>query len=355
MCGCSCQRSRLCARASRFPRAHARRQRAQAHVHARARSCTQHAPAWLTGARLACAPRSGFATPTHAALARACAQGSRFEFVFTNLVKNSPRLFTTVQAVFRAYDTTHLYRNLKVSERVCIRPLARARARALSCLPVRQTSLRCPRTHANAHVHARAGVSARSRLHHSRTHGHARPHAHSKIRCAIIHEKQLRLLPHEEVYSTVPGVWNLSSEQGNLGTFVITNVRLVWFANLSDGFNVSVPYMQMSFVRHQVRARARERACACNSWRARGADRDWRRPSCTHITAGEQIRHGDSSEDHQALGQLHAWLLGDSRRTPIERFQRDRDAARDVLAGSSRELAHDSGSPTRARVRYCCS
>eukprot|EP00793_Prasinoderma_coloniale_P001062 PRCOL_00006053-RA len=121
---------------------------------------------------------------THALYVLTRFNGSRFEFVFTNLVKNSPRLFTTVQAVFRAYDTTHLYRNLK-------------------------------------------------------------------IRCAIIHEKQLRLLPHEEVYSTVPGVWNLSSEQGNLGTFVITNVRLVWFANLSDGFNVSVPYMQMSFVRHQ--------------------------------------------------------------------------------------------------------
>ena len=29
-------------------------------------------------------------------------QGSRFEFIFTNLVANSPRLFTTIQAVFRA-------------------------------------------------------------------------------------------------------------------------------------------------------------------------------------------------------------------------------------------------------------
>ena len=128
---------------------------------ARKRTCTPaHAHAHSTrqpaaGARLACAPRSGFATPTHAALARACAQGSRFEFVFTNLVKNSPRLFTTVQAVFRAYDTTHLYRNLKVSERVCIRPLARARARALSCLPVRQTSHVAPRARKRTRPRAR--------------------------------------------------------------------------------------------------------------------------------------------------------------------------------------------------------
>jgi hypothetical protein len=40
--------------------------------------------------------------------------GSRFEFIFTNLIKNSPRLFTTVQAVFRAYDTSRLFRELKL-------------------------------------------------------------------------------------------------------------------------------------------------------------------------------------------------------------------------------------------------
>ena len=39
---------------------------------------------------------------------------ARFEFVFTNLVRQSPRLFTTVQAVYRAYDTSRLYRDLKL-------------------------------------------------------------------------------------------------------------------------------------------------------------------------------------------------------------------------------------------------
>ncbi|KAF0750500.1 hypothetical protein AaE_006686, partial [Aphanomyces astaci] len=39
---------------------------------------------------------------------------SRFEFIFTSLVKASPRLFTTVQAVFRSYETTKLYRDLKL-------------------------------------------------------------------------------------------------------------------------------------------------------------------------------------------------------------------------------------------------
>jgi Bardet-Biedl syndrome 5 protein len=55
----------------------------------------------------------------------------------------------------------------------------------------------------------------------------------------------LNLLPNEQVYSKIAGVWNLSSDQGNLGTFFVTNVRLVWHANLAENFNVSMPYMQM--------------------------------------------------------------------------------------------------------------
>ncbi len=60
---------------------------------------------------------------------------SKYEFVFTSLVKNSPRwvirlleviftfvclcyfldrMFTTVQAVFKAYETSKLYRDLKL-------------------------------------------------------------------------------------------------------------------------------------------------------------------------------------------------------------------------------------------------
>lgn len=42
------------------------------------------------------------------------------------------------------------------------------------------------------------------------------------------------------------GVWNLSSDQGNLGTFFITNIRVVWFAKQSENFNVSIPYMQVA-------------------------------------------------------------------------------------------------------------
>jgi Bardet-Biedl syndrome 5 protein len=104
--------------------------------------------------------------------------GSRFEFVFTHLVKGSPRLFTTIQAVYKAYQTTKMYREIK-------------------------------------------------------------------LRSAIINNKKLNLLPQENLYSTIQGVCNLSSDQGNLGTFFITNVRIVWFADLAENFNVSLPYLQI--------------------------------------------------------------------------------------------------------------
>eukprot|EP00291_Cryptomonas_curvata_P008385 CAMPEP_0172198098 /NCGR_PEP_ID=MMETSP1050-20130122/27883_1 /TAXON_ID=233186 /ORGANISM="Cryptomonas curvata, Strain CCAP979/52" /LENGTH=281 /DNA_ID=CAMNT_0012874851 /DNA_START=38 /DNA_END=879 /DNA_ORIENTATION=- len=110
--------------------------------------------------------------------------GSRFEFIFTNLISTSPRLFTTVQAVFRAYDTSKLYRDLKL----------------------------------------RGAVNPRQ-------------------------DKELIQLPSEQIFNKINGIWNLSADQGNLGTFFLTNVRVVWFANLAENFNVSIPYVQMKTVR----------------------------------------------------------------------------------------------------------
>uniref|UniRef100_A0A0L8IFF2 BBSome complex member BBS5 PH domain-containing protein n=1 Tax=Octopus bimaculoides TaxID=37653 RepID=A0A0L8IFF2_OCTBM len=104
---------------------------------------------------------------------------TRFEFIFTNLVPGSPRLFTSVIAIYRAYDTTRLYRQLK-------------------------------------------------------------------LRGALIENKELKLLPLEQLCSKVNGVWNLSSNQGNLGTFYITNIRVVWNATMNEAFNVSIPYLQIS-------------------------------------------------------------------------------------------------------------
>ena len=70
-----------------------------------------------------------------------------------------------------------------------------------------------------------------------------------KLRSSILTEdKKLKVLPKEEIVSVANGVWNLSSDQGNLGTAIVTNVRVVWYANMNDFFNISIPYIQIASV-----------------------------------------------------------------------------------------------------------
>ena len=69
------------------------------------------------------------------------------------------------------------------------------------------------------------------------------------MRSSILTEdKKLKVLPKEEIVSVANGVWNLSSDQGNLGTAIVTNVRVVWYANMNDFFNISIPYIQIASV-----------------------------------------------------------------------------------------------------------
>jgi hypothetical protein len=110
-----------------------------------------------------------------------------------------------------------------------------------------------------------------------------------KLRAAIVKDKSLLLLPKEQVYNKLSGIWNLSSDQGNLGSFYITNVRIVWHANLAENFNVSMPYMQIKTVR-RVCARPRERASECGRFalgciRARALQRARAPPSHAHSHA----------------------------------------------------------------------
>ena len=107
---------------------------------------------------------------------------TRYEFVFTSLVKNSPRLFTTVLAVNKSYESSRPYRDLK-------------------------------------------------------------------LRGSIIKDGELILLPQEKIVSKISGVWNLSAEHGNLGTFYLTNLRIVWKADMATNFNASLPYLQVKLVR----------------------------------------------------------------------------------------------------------
>lgn len=69
-----------------------------------------------------------------------------------------------------------------------------------------------------------------------------------KLRSAILASGQLKLLTKEQLYNNFGGIWNLSSDQGNLGTFLVTNVRLIWYADINDSFNISLPYIQIDNV-----------------------------------------------------------------------------------------------------------
>lgn len=108
--------------------------------------------------------------------------GVRFEFIFTYLVPGSPRMFQSTMAVHKAYESSKLYREVK-------------------------------------------------------------------LRGALMSKGQLKYLPKEQLYNKINGVWNLSSDQGNLGTFYFTNIRVIWHANLNENFNVSVPYLQIKAVK----------------------------------------------------------------------------------------------------------
>lgn len=69
-----------------------------------------------------------------------------------------------------------------------------------------------------------------------------------KMRGAIVHNKQLKLLLHEKILLNEHSIWNLSSDAGNLGTMIVTNIRVVWFADINPAFNVSMPYVTIDNV-----------------------------------------------------------------------------------------------------------
>uniref|UniRef100_A0A1I7XAH9 Bardet-Biedl syndrome 5 n=1 Tax=Heterorhabditis bacteriophora TaxID=37862 RepID=A0A1I7XAH9_HETBA len=113
-------------------------------------------------------------------LARGLNNSTKFEFIFTAVTSGMhSKLFNTINSVHRAYETTKLYRELK-------------------------------------------------------------------MRGAILDDNDnLKLLPLEQLIEKVGSVWNLSTDQGTLGSFVITNCRVVWFASMNSLYNVSVPYLQL--------------------------------------------------------------------------------------------------------------
>ncbi|KPI83209.1 hypothetical protein ABL78_7766 [Leptomonas seymouri] len=72
-----------------------------------------------------------------------------------------------------------------------------------------------------------------------------------RVRGAIVQGGNVVLLRGEQVISRNTGVTNVSKDEGIMGTFVVTNIRIVWFAG-EETFNVSVPYLQFTGLRSQL-------------------------------------------------------------------------------------------------------
>ncbi|GET86804.1 hypothetical protein, conserved [Leishmania tarentolae] len=72
-----------------------------------------------------------------------------------------------------------------------------------------------------------------------------------RVRSAVVQNGTLLLLDGEKVISHTSGVSSVSKDEGHLGTFIVTNIRVVWFST-AEFFNVSVPYLQFVGLRSQT-------------------------------------------------------------------------------------------------------
>jgi Bardet-Biedl syndrome 5 protein len=114
--------------------------------------------------------------PTQSLYIKAISQGCKYEFIFTSLVKNSPRLFSSFQAVIRSYNSTKIYRE-------------------------------------------------------------------TKLRGAISRERNLIVLPQEQIFSKYLGVHNICWKDSTNGVVYITNVRVVWISLGDESLNCTIPWI----------------------------------------------------------------------------------------------------------------
>ena len=64
-------------------------------------------------------------------------------------------------------------------------------------------------------------------------------------------EKKLDLLLDEEISTKYNNISFVSSDQNYIGTLITSNIRLVWFCNTIENYNLSIPWIQISSVNSQ--------------------------------------------------------------------------------------------------------
>ncbi|GFH18884.1 BBS5 protein, partial [Haematococcus lacustris] len=176
----------------------------------------------------------------------------RFEFIFTSLATNASQLFSVVQAVNTAYNTSRLYRELKLRDGCPEDPVEDTKGNNGNQGLLQVTSLRLTwwskktkhgSPHATCHMlpmdpqGSSEALFVSAKYHSQRfefiftslatnasqlfsvvqavstAYNTSRLYRELKLRGALIADRELRLLPQEQTYSRVNGVWNLSSEQ----------------------------------------------------------------------------------------------------------------------------------------------
>ena len=65
------------------------------------------------------------------------------------------------------------------------------------------------------------------------------------IRKIVSQNDHLILYEREKIINQYQNVWNLGKNEGKLGRFYFTNVRIVWISNTNENFNISVPYTRI--------------------------------------------------------------------------------------------------------------
>lgn len=78
-----------------------------------------------------------------------------------------------------------------------------------------------------------------------KTYDSTRIYRELRVRGTLMKGSLLMLLPSESLFDEIDGVWNLSSDQGNLGKLFVTNFRLVWTSIINGNFNISIPFLQI--------------------------------------------------------------------------------------------------------------
>lgn len=102
---------------------------------------------------------------------------NRFEFVFNSLT-NTNSIFVSFNNIYKAYDSTRLYREMK-------------------------------------------------------------------LKGFLTQDKNLIMLPEEQILNKISAVSNLQSDQAVAGVLYITNVRITWFSNNIENYNLSLPWIQI--------------------------------------------------------------------------------------------------------------